>query len=80
MTGAGLFPGGRIAAVDRSLSPFNGCIVLALIDGEFTIKRYRLIAGAIVLEADNPAFQNIEISEAGGLEVWGVLRHAIRML
>ena len=79
MTGAGLFPG-DIAVVDRLLFPFNGCIVLALIDGEFTLKRYRLIAGAIVLEADNPAFQNIEISEAGGLEVWGVLRHAIRML
>ena len=41
MTGAGLFPG-DIAVVDRSLTPFNGCIVLALIEGEFTIKRYCL--------------------------------------
>jgi DNA polymerase V len=79
MTGAGLFPG-DIAVVDRSLTPANGCIVLALIDGEFTIKRYRLVAGTVVLAAENPAFADIAISEVSGLEVWGVLRHAIRML
>lgn len=38
MTGAGVFPG-DIAVVDRSPMPFNGCMVLALIEGEFTIKR-----------------------------------------
>ena len=40
MTGAGLFPG-DIAVVDRSVAPTNNCIVLALLDGEFTVKRYR---------------------------------------
>ena len=79
MTGAGLFPG-DIAVVDRSLTPFNGCIVLALIEGEFTIKRFCRVDGAIVLLAENPLFPNIEISEESGLEVWGVLKHAIRML
>jgi DNA polymerase V len=79
MTGAGLFPG-DIAVVDRSLKPVGGCIVLALIDGEFTIKRYRQTGGTIVLEAESPAFQAITLSEEIGLEVWGVLRHAIRML
>lgn len=79
MTGAGLFPG-DIAVVDRSLTPSNGCIVLALIDGEFTIKRYRVLADRIMLQAENPAFSNIEVSEEIGLEVWGVLKHAIRML
>ena len=40
MIGAGLFPG-DIAIVDRSVNPTNNCIVLALLDGEFTVKRYR---------------------------------------
>jgi DNA polymerase V len=79
MTGAGLFPG-DIAVVDRSLTPTSGCIVLALIEGEFTIKRYVCVDGAIVLLAENPRFSNIEISAETGLEVWGVLKHAIRML
>ena len=80
MTGAGLFPG-DVAVVDRSLTPSNGSIVLALIDGEFTIKRYCLLAGGgIVLLAENPRFMNIEISPEVGLEVWGVVKHAIRVL
>ena len=79
MTGAGLFPG-DVAVVDRSLTPVNGSIVLALIDGEFTIKRYCLVDGGIVLLAENPRFMNIEISAETGLEVWGVVKHAIRML
>jgi SOS-response transcriptional repressor LexA len=33
-----------------------------------------------VLLAENPLFPNIEISAESGLEVWGVLKHAIRML
>jgi DNA polymerase V len=78
MTGAGLFPG-DIAVVDRSLTPIGGSIVLALIDGEFTIKRYRPSAGGIVLEAENPAFANITISQEIGIEVWGVVTNAIRI-
>ena len=79
MTGAGLFPD-DIAVVDRSLTPWNGCIILALINGEFTIKRFCRVDGGIVLLAENPRYPNIEISEESGLEVWGVLKHAIRML
>ena len=82
MTGAGLFPG-DIAVVDRSLSPTHGCIVLALIEGEFTIKRYCRSGGMIVLQAENPAFPSIPISEESGLEVWGVSQarypHAVAM-
>ena len=79
MTGAGLFPG-DVAVVDRSLTPSNGSIVLALIDGEFTIKRYCVVEGGIVLLAENPRFPNIEISAETGLEVWGVVKHSIRIL
>ena len=40
MTGAGLFPG-DIAVVDRARTTVDGSIVLALLAGEFTVKRYR---------------------------------------
>lgn len=79
MTGAGIFPG-DIAIVDRSLKPYNGCIVLALIDGEFTVKRYRIKADGIVLQAENAAFQDIVIPEECAFEVWGVVKNSIRML
>ena len=40
MTGAGIFPG-DIAVVDRAREPVNGSIVLALLDGTFTVNLYR---------------------------------------
>jgi hypothetical protein len=50
-----------------------GCIVLALLDGEFTVKRYRPRNGRILLQAENPAFPEIEITEERAFEVWGVV-------
>jgi DNA polymerase V len=79
MTGAGLFPG-DIAVVDRSIAPTNNCIVLALLDGEFTVKRYRRTSGHIILAAENPAFAPITITEDRAFEVWGVITRSIRML
>jgi DNA polymerase V len=79
MTGAGLFPG-DIAVVDRSVEPTPGCIVLALIDGEFTVKRYRPRPGGAVLQAENPAYPDIEVTPERAFEVWGVITKSIRML
>ena len=79
MTGAGLFPG-DIAIVDRSRTPRSGSVVLALVDGEFTLKRYRRRGGAVVLQAENKAYPDIPILEGMPFEVWGVVKHAIRIL
>ena len=58
----------------------NGCVVLALLDGEFTIKRYQVTAGRIVLHPENKAYRDIVVPEDAGFEVWGVVRNTIRML
>jgi DNA polymerase V len=80
MTGAGLFPG-DIAVIDRSLTPSNGCIVLALLDGEFTIKRYRPKGeGRVLLQAENPSFPDIDVTAERAFEVWGVVTRSIRLL
>jgi len=78
MIGVGLFPN-DIAIVDRSVQAVSGSIVLALIDGEFTIKRYRLRDGGVVLQAENPDFADIVVGEDATFEVWGVVTNAIRM-
>src|SRR5277367_4100942 len=62
MTGIGLFPG-DIAVVNRAQTAVDGSIVLALLDGEFTIKRYRRKGSRVWLEAENPAFKKIELTE-----------------
>ena len=79
MTGAGLFPG-DIAVVNRARKVINSNIVVALVDGEFTLKRYRSRAGKIKLLAENPKFSDIIILEDTILEIWGVVTHSIRIL
>ncbi len=79
MVGAGIFAG-DIAIVDRSLTAKDRSVVLAILGGEFTLKHYRTRAGRVWLVAANPAFKQILITEECDFEVWGVVRHTIRVL
>src|SRR5262245_4053124 len=58
MQGAGIYPG-DIAIVDRAITATDGKIVLAILDGEFTLKRYRVRGGEAWLEAAHPDFKDI---------------------
>ena len=77
MTGIGIFPG-DIVIVDRAANAHDKAIVLAILDGEFTLKRYRDTGGRRWLEPENPAYPPIPLSEDSAFEVWGVVRHGIR--
>jgi DNA polymerase V len=79
MIGAGIFPG-DIAIVDRAKTPKDRSIVLALLDGGFTLKRYRRRNGAVWLQAENPAYTDTQITGEVSFEVWGVITKSIRML
>jgi DNA polymerase V len=79
MTAIGLFPG-DIAVVNRAARVVDRSIVLALVDGEFTLKRYRRRRGRVWLQAENPSFKDIDITEEMAFEVWGVVTNSIRML
>lgn len=78
MTGVGIFPG-NIALVNPARNVVSGCIVLALVDGEFTIKRYLVRERCILLHAENPAYSDIVISEGREFEVCGVITCSIRV-
>lgn len=84
MTGAGIFPG-DIAIVDRSLvtselSSMHNKMVLAVLDGEFTIKRLCVKGKSVTLLPENDRYEPIIITEGSDFTVWGVVKHAIRHL
>ena len=79
MTAIGLFSG-DIAVINRAARVVDRSIVLALVDGEFTLKRYRKRRGRVWLQAENPNFKDIDITEEMAFEVWGVVTNSIRML
>lgn len=72
MQRAGIFDGDRLI-VDRGISPQHGHIVIAILDGELTVKRLQMNNGRIALCAENPEFPNIHIAELSELTVWGVV-------
>ena len=72
MTGAGIFPN-DILVVDRSLKPISGKIIIAMVDGEFCVKRLRMLKKQIHLISENPKYPPLEIREGQDFEVWGVV-------
>jgi DNA polymerase V len=76
MVGAGIHDG-DILIIDRSLVAKNKSIVLAILNGEFTVKRFINKTEKIFLYAENPKYKPIEILESMDFEVWGVVAHVI---
>jgi DNA polymerase V len=68
---------GDILIVDRSLEPVDEKIVIAVLNGGFTVKRIRKINGRIYLEPENDEFKAIELSEEADCQVLGVITYAI---
>ena len=69
---------GALITVDCSIKPEPGHIVVAAVEGEFTIKRLEKRGSAYWLVPDNPNHNSTDISLLGdAFEVWGVVTHAV---
>ena len=79
MIGAGIHDG-DLLVVDRSIGPEPGHVVVAVIDGELTLKRLGRRAGRLVLLAENNAYPVIEVGEEAETLIWGVATSAIHYL
>lgn len=79
MIGAGIHPG-DILVVDRALEPQDSNVVIAVIDGELTVKRISQRHGKLFLVPDNQAYEPLEILEGMEFEVWGVVTSVIHNL
>lgn len=77
MMGAGIFDG-DLLVVDKSITPALGNIVIAVIDGELTVKRLSKRGETFILKPDNPHFKEIEIKEGQELQVWGVVTSSVK--
>ena len=79
MIGAGIHEG-DILIVDRALTPGDGKVVIAVVNGEFTVKRLVIKEGKKVLMPENPRFAPIKIEEGSDCQIWGVVTYAIHKL
>lgn len=69
---------GDLLVIDKSIEPYDGCIAVCYIDGDFTLKRVDLTDGKIVLMPDNEAYKPIEVKPDDEFAVWGVVRYVIK--
>ena len=76
MQNAGIYSG-DVMIIDRALEPKNNTIVLAVLNGEFTVKRIQKKSDKLYLKPENNDFKSIEITEEMNFQVWGVVTHII---
>ena len=79
MTGFGISDG-DLLVIDKSIEPVDGDIVVAFIDGEFTLKRIMKDENEcnIWLVPGNEDYPPIKITEENDFIVWGVLTYNIK--
>lgn len=77
MRDAGIDDGDTLV-VDRAIKPRHGHVVVAVVDGDFTVKHLHLRAGRLCLKAANPSFPDIVPKDGQTVEVWGVVSACIK--
>jgi len=68
---------GDILVVDRSVEAVSGKIVVAVIDGEFTVKRFVISSDGPYLLPENSAYPKLKIEENTEFQIWGVVQYVI---
>jgi len=71
---------GDILIVDRSLDATDKKVVIAVVNGELTVKRIRMIGESVYLMPENDDFSATEITESMDFTIWGVVTNVIHGL
>lgn len=79
MRGFGIFDG-DLLVVDRALPATHGCVVIAVVDGEFTVKQLLHTPDGQVLRAAHPAYSDTHIKPEQEFSVWGVVQWNVHKL
>ena len=79
MIGSGIYPG-DIVIVDRSLKSRNGSVVVAVLDGELSIKILKIKNEQPSLSSANKNYSDVLVSEEMDFTIWGVCTYVIHAL
>lgn len=77
MVGASIEDGDKVV-VDRALNPKHNDIVVAVLHGEYTIKRLFKHMGRVELHPENSSYPPIKFKDGLELQVWGVVVGVVR--
>jgi DNA polymerase V len=77
MVEAGIFDK-DILVVDRAIKARHNHIVVAVVDGDFTVKKFYQRQGQMKLKSANPTYPDIVPKDGQTIEVWGVVTSCIK--
>ena len=71
---------GDLIIVDRSLKPRNGSVIIAVLDGELSIKILDTSNKKISLSSANKNYSDVHVSEEMDFMIWGVCTYVVHNL
>jgi DNA polymerase V len=77
MRDAGIYDG-DLLVIDKSIEPVDGKIAVCYIDGEFTLKKIKIIKKELWLMPANTDYSPMKIEEHNDLKIWGIVTHVIK--
>lgn len=69
---------GDLLVIDKSIEPYDGCLAVCYIDGEFTLKRFEKHSSYALLVPANRDFKPIKVTEDNDFCIWGVVTYIIK--
>ena len=69
---------GDLIVIDKSIEPYNGCLAVCYIDGEFTVKRFEKHKDYCLLLPANTEYNPIKITSENEFVIWGVVTYVIK--
>ena len=69
---------GDLLVIDKSIEPYNGCLAVCYIDGEFTLKRFQKHHDHGLLMPANKNFKPLRVTSDNDFVIWGVVTYIIK--
>lgn len=67
-----------LLVIDRSLSPTHNRIAVCFLDGEFTVKRLKVVNDDIWLQPENKHYKPIKVAPENDFIIWGIVTNVIK--
>ncbi|EKD31337.1 MAG: Peptidase S24, S26A and S26B [uncultured bacterium] len=69
---------GDLLVIDRSVEPYENCLAVCFLEGEFTLKRVKIEGDYLLLVPANQKFTPIKVKKDDDFYIWGVVRYLIK--
>ncbi|MGL5317648.1 MAG: LexA family protein [Bacteroidales bacterium] len=71
---------GDLLIIDKSVTPYDGCLAVCFVDGEFTLKRFRLEGDFGWLIPANESYKPIKVTAENDFRIWGIVRYLVKKM